>query len=184
MTPHTYAGGTLDRAGPQRQDAAWVEQAWRRADCRIVPLWRGQCLIAADGGAALLPARWAGAQPPLGLEWALLGLTAETAVPVFALELGEGDPPELLIPPDAGDFVDLRVAAGNLAMSQAALLAYAKALLGWRRTVRFCGVCGAACRVEQAGHVSICTSCATAFFPRTDPTVIMLVTLDPRASPA
>jgi NAD+ diphosphatase len=50
-------------------------------------------------------------------------------------------------------------------------------MMTWHQRHRFCGVCGAPTRSEQAGHVRRCTQpdCAAEIFPRTDPAVIMLV---------
>ena len=56
-------------------------------------------------------------------------------------------------------------------------------MIFWHSRHRFCGVCGAPTRSEEAGHVRRCTEagCATMHFPRTDPAVIMLVTDGDRA---
>jgi NAD+ diphosphatase len=176
LPPNIYAGGTLDRAHQLRGNEAWIAQAWARPDAAIVPLWRSQALVKPDGTAALLPTP---GNPPDDHPWAFLGLAQATAAPLFAIDLSAAEDPA--IPPEAGVFTDLRTAAAAMPMPQAALLAYARALLSWRRATRFCGVCGAPCRAGQAGHVSVCTQCDAAFFPRTDPTVIMLVTHAGRA---
>jgi NAD+ diphosphatase len=80
-------------------------------------------------------------------------------------------------------FGDLRQFGAGLARHEGALLALARAMLFWHSRHRFCGVCGAPTRSEEAGHVRRCTSagCATTHFPRTDPAVIMLVTDGDRA---
>jgi NAD+ diphosphatase len=182
MTPNVYAGGTLNRAAHLRRDDAWIAAAWASQAARVAPLWRGQCLITADaehaasGQAALLPVTASAAEHP----WALLGLDPQIEAPIFTVDLSALESPAALLPPGTA-FADLRPATAALPMDQAALLAYARALLDWRRRARFCGVCGAPCRPEQAGHVSTCTACQTQHFPRTDPTVIMLVTHAGRA---
>src|SRR3954447_26002411 len=80
-------------------------------------------------------------------------------------------------------FGDLRQFGGLLAREEGALLALARAMAFWHSRHRFCGVCGAPTRSEEAGHVRRCTEagCATTHFPRTDPAVIMLVTDGDRA---
>jgi NAD+ diphosphatase len=173
---HTYAGGVLDRVSQHRRDDDYLQAAWRNPAARVAVFCRGQCLVAPpapDGSmhAALLPVTAA----PRDRPWALLGL-AVGAAPVFALDLAEADPP-----PDGGAFAELRSAAQLLPPADAALFAYGRALLDWRRRARFCGLCGAGTLPEQAGHVTVCTACGTHWFPRTDPTVIMLVTHGERA---
>ena len=59
----------------------------------------------------------------------------------------------------------------------AALLAYARAMMYWHLRHQYCGVCGALTELLEAGHVRQCTNpeCRATHFPRTDPAVIMLV---------
>ncbi len=75
-------------------------------------------------------------------------------------------------------FEELRPLAPLLEQSEASLLAYARALSFWRSRQRFCGACGAPNRPIRAGHVMRCSNaaCATDFFPRIDPAIIVLVT--------
>jgi NAD+ diphosphatase len=80
-------------------------------------------------------------------------------------------------------FADLRQLAGRLAHHEGALLAFARAMMFWHSRHRFCGLCGAPTRSEEAGHMRRCSdeSCKAMHFPRTDPAVIMLVTQGERA---
>ena len=59
----------------------------------------------------------------------------------------------------------------------AALLAYARGLVHWNQTHRFCGACGSPTASARAGHMRRCENaeCGRMHFPRTDPAVIMLV---------
>src|SRR6202020_3066525 len=56
-------------------------------------------------------------------------------------------------------------------------LGYAGARIGWRRTHRYCGRCGATTGSAKAGHVLVCTNpvCRHEQFPRIDPAIIVLV---------
>jgi len=56
------------------------------------------------------------------------------------------------------------------------LVARASQLLHWRRTHRYCGLCGSPTRPGESGHVLECAACGQQFFPRINPCVIMLVT--------
>ncbi|MCB1601280.1 MAG: NAD(+) diphosphatase [Xanthomonadales bacterium] len=74
-------------------------------------------------------------------------------------------------------WVDLRLAAQSLPLSEAGYAAYARALVHWHQRHRYCGRCGAPTRIEDGGHRRRCTqdSCGTEQFPRLDPAIIVLV---------
>ena len=86
-----------------------------------------------------------------------------------------------LLPPEMGAFTDLRAVAGLLPGGDAAILAHARGLMHWRTKHRFCGICGAGCLPQSAGHSMKCTGCNASHFPRTDSAVIMLVHRGDRA---
>ncbi|MDQ6925999.1 MAG: NUDIX domain-containing protein, partial [Candidatus Eremiobacteraeota bacterium] len=71
---------------------------------------------------------------------------------------------------------ELRPAALALPATDAALVAYARAMVWWHSRHGFCGVCGTPTVVEEAGHVRACPNCGARHFPRTDPAVIVLIT--------
>ena len=175
--PNVYTGNPLDRAGHLRTNADWITAALAAPTTWFVPLWRGRALLraGADGTAAAVFPH--GLQVD-GLPWAFLGTQAEAAS--FAVDLSAADDPMPLVPAGSGEFAELRGASAGLPDEQAAVLAHARALLHWRSRHRFCGLCGAACQPEQAGHVMACTGCGTHHFPRTDPAVIMLVAQEGR----
>ena len=182
--PNVYAASPLDRAAARRTDADWI--ATRRADpgSLYVPLWRNRNLVtgmdAAQPAAVYLPAAAAAPLHEAGERpWVFLGLLEETAV--FAIDLSAAEDPVPLVGAAGGSFVDLRAVGWGVAKPEAAVLAHARGLLHWRNRHRFCGVCGAACEPQSAGHVMHCTGCGTDHFPRTDPAVIMLITSGDRA---
>ena len=88
--------------------------------------------------------------------------------PVFA-EYVDG------VGPERGRPAGLREAATELRAGDAALAAYAGALLAWHRRHRFCANCGAGTELRDAGHERVCPSCEAHHFPRTDPVVIVRV---------
>jgi NAD+ diphosphatase len=181
--PHpknVFAGSPLDRLDHRRRDAGWIGDRLVHPDTVFLPVWRGQVFVrnAAGGDPAIatlstdMVARHVATMP-----WALLGARDEKTL--FAIDLSSLDAP---LPPEAaGSFEDLRRLGTVLAAEDAAILAHARGLMHWRTRQRFCGVCGAACTAEQAGHVMACTGCGTHHFPRTDSAVIMLVTHGERA---
>ena len=117
-----------------------------------------------------------------------LGLVGD--VPLFAVSVSVRDdaPPADVAalatgadgaPLDA-EFSDLRVVGPVLGADDGALLAYARGLVWWAETTRFCSRCGRELVPTNGGHVRRCTKEERphTHFPRTDPAVIMLVTHD------
>ena len=160
-----------------RKDAAWLDGRLAHATSRFVPVWRGQNLIADYEGAephgVFLPPE----AIDLGArDTVLLGI--ETDAAYFAVDLSAMETPLDAIkaaPPSA--FIDLRRVGPLLPRQEGSLLAFARGMSYWHSRHRFCGVCGAPTRPEEAGHVRRCTNaaCNAVHFPRTDPAVIMLV---------
>lgn len=172
--PNVFAGPHADRLRPPRDDPAAIARALDEGRAWLIPVWRARCpLLRKPEPRALLlevtdlPSAAAGAEDLilLGEFRGRVVLTCEIeAEAAPALDRG-------------GEFADLRVIAGLLGHEEAGLLAYARAMVAFRRSHRYCGSCGAPARSAQSGHVMICTreACATESFPRLDPAVIVLV---------
>jgi len=176
----SYRGGALDRANLLRHAADPLELA-RRPDARFLVLWRGlhpvdpaRPVAVRLGPAQVLPLVEALVPPCL-----LLGMEDES--PLIAVDLsaadGVGESGPQLDPSGGWTWQGLRAIGAVLPAEETALLAYARGMLLWRSRTRFCSVCGAPLRFEDAGHVGCCTdpACATQHYPRTDPAVIVLV---------
>jgi NAD+ diphosphatase len=180
-TPNVFAGPYLDRAAHLRKDAAFVTAALADPGSLLVPVWQARNLLRGAGpdrAAELVEVRHALRAAVPDSELILLGLFRGHAC--FAVELAAEPAPASL--PDRV-FEDLRVAGGLLQADEAGLLAYARAMVLWRRRHRYCGSCGAPARSESAGHVMKCTGpgCGAEQFPRLDPAIIVLVTDGERA---
>ena len=83
-------------------------------------------------------------------------------------------------PGDPGEWVPLRDVLSVLAESapdQAPLLMHAIGLAEWHHSTRFCPRCGGTLVSRAAGHELRCSQCDRAQFPRTDPAVIMAITV-------
>ena len=76
---------------------------------------------------------------------------------------------------DDGQWLKLRQVTSLLKVTDAAILALAKALVYWHTSHQYCGQCGSLNRSVEAGHARKCNECRNLTFPRTDPAVIMLV---------
>jgi NAD+ diphosphatase len=178
--PNIFAGPYVNRLEPRRNDEAAVAAALADPSARLVPIWRTRNLLrrAPSPAACLLEV---GLHLRRGIDprqLILLGRFGEHYA--FAAEFEGEEPPDLGA---EGEFVDLRFAGSTLDFDEAGLLAYARAMVTWRRRHRFCGRCGAPMRAEQAGHVMVCTTadCRSEVFPRLDPAIIVLVTDGERA---
>jgi NAD+ diphosphatase len=165
---NTFAGGRLDRVGPQRSDAAWV--AARRADpsSRAVVATSAGVLVR-DGGTPEL----IGLDEVAGddVELVLLGVD-DGGTAIFGADPG----PErgAAVRPEA-ELLGLRDVAAVATQADGGLLAQATGLLNWHRRHRFCANCGNATDSAEAGYVRACPRCGVQHHPRIDPVVITLV---------
>lgn len=178
-----YADSGLDRAAQLRSDADWLKAQLAGPDSRLVPVWRSRNLFAVgdppevEPVAILLEAAKNDHLLEMSAETVFLGVEGKQSF--FAVDLSHLDDPEDIPGLGApGEFLDLRFAGHHLRPEHGAMLAYARGMLTWHRRHRFCGTCGTATEVKDAGHLRVCSNeqCAVSHFPRTDPAVIMLVT--------
>lgn len=167
----TFAGGRMDRASALRSDRDALATALGSSAARFLPIWRQRCLV--DGARVLrLGASELGPAAP-DIDTAIL-LGRDDGNWLFAAEL------EMETEPDLGagwKFVELRDVLGELSGDDAALVAYARAMVNWRRRHRHCGVCGSVNVPREAGFVMECRAelCGHKSFPRLDPAIIVLV---------
>lgn len=179
-SPNILAGPYLERAAHLRKDEAHVQAALENPQTLFVPVWQTRSFILREGD--LVAAHFVtGMQAVASIDasdFVLLGEFRGQAV--FAVGVS-GERPQLTDP--AVDFQDLRMIAGALPPEEAGLLAYARAMIHWRETHRFCGRCGSPTQPSDGGHVLRCSNeaCRSQQFPRIDPAVIVLVTDGERA---
>ena len=167
-----YADDTIDRVAACRDDPSWLDDRLRDATTRFVAVASGKHLIAEVEirKPFYLRASDIDVAPPG--EFILLGVHGGVAY--FAIDVTGAVPPM----PERVTMRRIREVIVDLGHADAAILAYASALVHWHRTHRFCGACGRPTRSVRGGHVRRCTaaSCGREHFPRTDPAVITLVT--------
>jgi NAD+ diphosphatase len=172
-----FCAGSSERLAQWRRHAGWSTSALAHEDTRFVPVWRDRSLMREDGEAAcLLSAADLAGLSCVHEDAVLLGsMDGHTC---FAVELMLDEAQAQALAPRGAGFRDLRRNASLLSPRQAALLAYARAMLFWHRRHRFCGECGAPTRSEEAGHLRVCSGpdCGARHFPRTDPAIIVLTT--------
>jgi NAD+ diphosphatase len=180
---NVFEGPYLERDGHLRADPAWISAALADPKSRVIPVWNSRSLVAEGAGGGTLsatlleldqiPAEGRNAEALI-----LLGRLGDASVFAFEIE-GMDAPPA----PPGARFEELRNVAAMLPADQAGLLGYARAMVTWRRSHRYCGRCGAKTLAAKGGHVLVCTNpvCRHEQFPRTDPAIIVLITDGARA---
>jgi NAD+ diphosphatase len=166
--PHVYSSIGYDRAADKRDDAAFQAASLRDPETRFLVLHGLKPLFTEDE---------AGPRPLFVAAEALAGHRPEEPFflgryqgrAVFAVDL-DGEALQ------GGTYLELRAVGPGLAMGEAGLLAFARALAHWRLRHRYCGACGGPMVTLMAGHCRRCDACGFDTFPRTDPAVICLVT--------
>ena len=172
---NTFAGNPLDRCSYRRTDGAWLAERLADPASLAVVLWNGKPMLEDSKSGTLiayLQAKTAVALAGGAEQTLFMGLWHEVAV--FAVDLdGAADPADGPLQ-GLGRFEDLRVAAPNMPVGDAAIAATAKSMFEWRRKHQFCASCGAPSKVAEGGWKRVCPACKAQHFPRTDPVVIML----------
>lgn len=171
ITRLSFSGAGIERLAELRRFPDALAAVFAETETRFLPVWQSRCLVregfAADCRREELELLATGHESMV-----FLGRRAGRAL--FAVEL-RGDVPPGGLPGSA--FLGLREIASQVSEADAALLAYARAMIVWQERHRYCGVCGAPNRPVDGGFVMACSdaACAQRCFPRIDPAVIVLV---------
>ena len=167
----TFSGAGIERLAELRQLPEALAAAFAETETRFLPVWQSRCLVR-DGFVADCRREELELVATGHETMVFLGRRAGRAL--FAVELPGEAPPRGL--PSTG-FLGLREITSQVSEADAALLAYARAMILWQERHRHCGVCGAPNRPAEGGFVMACSdeSCAQRCFPRIDPAVIVLV---------
>ena len=165
-----FAAEPLDRASAERADPQWIAE--RLADDRIflVPLYKGDPLIA--GGKAAFLAAAARDEFPPGAPAVFLGLKDGRAH--FAVDASAAPDAERAPFADIGRYTPLREAAAMLSGDDLAIVGQGRWLLDWHRRHTRCANCGTPTESGDGGAKRQCSACGTEHFPRTDPVAIVL----------
>jgi NAD+ diphosphatase len=166
--PHLdLAANAHDRAGERRVDDDWLEERWADPETRVLVV-SGTRIRPVDG---TVP--WSSpADVPTAGRRVLLG--ERDGHTWFALLVDPQDAPG-----ERGEYVGIREVLPYLAGDtvDAPLVFHAIGMAEWHWATRFCPRCGGALEPRMAGAELVCTQCGKAQFPRTDPAVIMAVTV-------
>jgi NAD+ diphosphatase len=181
-TRNAFTASSIDRMSDKRRDGRWLEALQRDENTRYVPVWASRNLFAGepDIQPVLMSFHQLSALVPAPEPMVLLGVRAGSAYYAVGVPSQNASPPAGLA--EMGQFRELREAASLLDGQDGALLAYARAMVTWHCRHRFCGDCGHPTASAAAGHERVCThtACGRHHFPRTDPAIIVLVTLRER----
>ena len=170
------ASHAVNRAAHHRTDPAWLEAAKASDTVLVFLMQKGQPLVQMNGQNLV----WLGPEFTRVRamdESVFLGVDKNDA-PIFAVNMSPSFKLEGSLMQGAGEFTDMRAAAGGLSPMEANLASTARSLLEWHRSHRFCSKCGAESEPAEAGWKRICPSCGAEHFPRTDPVAIMLAVKD------
>ena len=159
----------MDRLATLRGDTRALETFLDSGQARVIPVWRTRCLVARGRAVRLSPDEF---RPDPGHPPIFLGRQEDLYL--FAAPLPDQSTASGALP---GEFMGLRELASHVPEGDAALLAYARAMVIWQTNHCFCGVCGHPNRPEDGGFVMACSrqGCGHRSFPRLDPAVIVLV---------
>ena len=168
--PNWFANSPLARVNIEKDQDAFVKARLADPDSLVIPLWRGDPLMA-DGKPALLSAA-ALPEFPKDAAVALLGLKDGRAY--FAIDVSAAESAETAPFAEIGEYAQLRFAASVLSPDDLAIVGHGRWLFEWRRKHRFCANCGGEIRFEAGGAKSRCVQCAEEHFPRVNPVAIVL----------
>ncbi|MEO0971817.1 MAG: NAD(+) diphosphatase [Pseudomonadota bacterium] len=175
-TANVFAGGHPERAVHRRKDAGWLCSDETAREALFVPVCDDHTLIDPNHKspcARLLRFTEVSALELTDVDWIFLG--EHQAQHYFALDCPSHAAQVLAT---YGRLESLRRHATLVAREDAGLLAYARAMVLWHRTHRYCPRCGAPTVSADGGHMRVCTrtdTCGARQFPRLDPAVIVLV---------
>lgn len=166
-----FGGDYIERCGETRADPAALAEAWGDPARLVLPV-HGACCPVGETGLELWERGRLGDAAPADA----IFLGRRNGTPLFALALKDAPSPATAGAP----FLSLRDVLDRLPAPEAALVAFARAMVGWQDRHRYCGICGSPNRPADGGFVMTCSSaaCGHRTFPRLDPAVIVLVHRD------
>ena len=173
----------IDRAGHLRAQLPELERFLGDPRTLLAVVWRDSLLLRREGEGQsarihleLVELERARALLDEPFELVFLGVLKGRGV--FAIDVSPMPEPLAHAALRGGaELLDLRFAGLLMPETDAALAAYARAVLFWHRRHGFCSVCGQPSVARRGGHVRVCRdeACKSEHFPRTDPAVIVLV---------
>ena len=168
----------IDRDAASRKIPGFLEGVMAKDSTRVVMIWRGEALLAADATTRLDLV--APQNVPGDALLIYLGTTTEATrgipqgTPIVAAVLSDESGPRVCS--DMARWVSARTMAHALDDLDSGIVVQALAMANWHQAHLFSPVTGAPTEMDQAGWTRVDQSTGRDLFPRTDAAVIALVT--------
>jgi len=168
----------IDRDAASRKIPGFLEGVMAKDSTRVVMIWRGEALLAADATTRLDLV--APQNVPGDALLIYLGTTTEATrgipqgTPIVAAVLSDESGPRVCS--DMARWVSARTMAHALDDLDSGIVVQALAMANWHQAHLFSPVTGAPTEMDQAGWTRVDQSTGKDLFPRTDAAVIALVT--------
>lgn len=173
--PNWFANNPLSRINHEKDQSGFIAARLQDADSLVIPLWRGDPLIA--GGKAAFLSAAALSEFPRTTPVVFLGLERGRAY--FAADVSAAaQNPETAPFAELGEYAPLRMAAGVLPKDDIAIIGHGRWLFEWHRKHLFCAQCGHETTMITGGAKRRCNQCEAEHFPRSDPVAIVLALHD------
>ncbi len=172
-----FVSNQLDRAAHLRFDNNKLMALEERRDARAYVVYRNSLVMKHDGDSmrGLLSIDEA---LKLGANPGTIFLGLREGAPVFGMGISAAAAEALMGRGDT-EVSELRGMAmqGVVPPDELSAVAMAKSLVSWHQRHGYCANCGNRTSMSEGGWKRECPSCKVEHFPRTDPVVIMLVTM-------
>ena len=169
--PNWFANSPLDRINSEYDQAEFIEQRLKDDNSILVPLWRGDPLIANEQAAFLSAA--ARSEFPHNAPIVILG--ARDGVAYFGVDATDtSETPEGATLAELGSYTPIREAAATIPREDLSIIGHARWLFEWHRSHQFCSKCGGPTEMKNGGAKRQCEVCGAEHFPRSDPVAIVL----------
>ncbi len=169
--PNWFANNPLLRLNNEKDHREFYHASLNDPQSLLVPLWRGDPLIA--GGKAAFLSAVAREEFTKDAQVLLLGLKDNRTY--FAIDASPGAEEPADAPfADIGQYMPIREAADIISRDDLAIIGQARWLTEWHRSHQFCANCGALSEIIDGGAKRQCPACERVHFPRTDPVAIVL----------
>ncbi len=173
--PNWFANAPVARLNNEVAFDDVVAEKLDETSSLLIPLWRGDPLVA-NGGAGFLSVA-ARSEFPTSAPMVMLGLRDGKAI--FAIDASRAAQTADAAPfAELGEYMPIRAAASVITKDDLAVIGHARWLFEWHRKHRFCANCGAETDIKNGGAKRRCETCETEHFPRTDPVAIVLAVHD------
>jgi NAD+ diphosphatase len=170
----------LDRAAHLRSNDEKLFALESHRDARAYVIYRDSLVAKQEPGGPRVLLRIDEALK-FGANPGTIFLGLRDGAPVFGMGIAAAAVEKLLAGQEAA-VTELRGMAmqGVVPPEQLSAIAMAKSMVTWHQRHGFCANCGTRTAMKEGGWKRECPNCKAEHFPRTDPVVIMLVTLGDR----